>query len=201
MEFEPRSWRGVLDTTLCDKVCQWLATGPWVSLYNAVSSTNKTDHNITEILLKVALNTITLWYKVKFVKDTQALQKKSPKTRGLCFSINHRINVHYPPIIDGWVRLGLWCLTPLSTIFQLYCGQFYWWRKLRYTEKPMDLSFVKLVYLWQILLCITEFRILLKWWEMKNTNHVASNSSASERSFFLKLKFHSDKSFIWMDRF
>jgi hypothetical protein len=26
-EFKFRSWRGVLDTTLCDKVCQWLATG------------------------------------------------------------------------------------------------------------------------------------------------------------------------------
>ena len=26
-EFEPRSWRGVVDTTLCDKVCQWVATG------------------------------------------------------------------------------------------------------------------------------------------------------------------------------
>ena len=53
-EFEPHSWRGVLDTTLCDSVCQWLATGQWFSPGTPVSSTNKTDHhNITEILLKV----------------------------------------------------------------------------------------------------------------------------------------------------
>ena len=50
--------RGVLDITLCDKVCQWLATGRWFSPGVPVSSTNKTDcHDITEILLKVALNT------------------------------------------------------------------------------------------------------------------------------------------------
>jgi hypothetical protein len=46
-------------TPLCDKVCQRLATGLWFSLGSPVSSTNKTDcHNITEILLKVALNII-----------------------------------------------------------------------------------------------------------------------------------------------
>jgi hypothetical protein len=46
-------------TTLCDKVCQWLVTGRWFSPGPPVSSTNKTDrHDITEILLKVALNTI-----------------------------------------------------------------------------------------------------------------------------------------------
>ena len=55
-ELESSSWRGVLDTTLCDKVCQLLAAGWWFSL---VSSNNKTDrHDITEILLKVALSTI-----------------------------------------------------------------------------------------------------------------------------------------------
>jgi len=48
--------RGVLDITVCDKVCQWLMVGQWFSLGTLVSSTNKTDcHDITEILLKVAL--------------------------------------------------------------------------------------------------------------------------------------------------
>jgi hypothetical protein len=45
---------------LCDKVCQWLETGRWFSPGTLVSSTNKTDcHNITEILMKVGLNTIS----------------------------------------------------------------------------------------------------------------------------------------------
>ena len=57
-EFEHRSWWGVLNTTLCDQVCQWLATGHW---FSPVSSTNKTYcHDITEILLKVVFNTINL---------------------------------------------------------------------------------------------------------------------------------------------
>jgi hypothetical protein len=55
-------WGGdVLNRTLCDKVCQWLVTGRWVFPSTPVSSTNKTDrHDITAILLKVALNSIIL---------------------------------------------------------------------------------------------------------------------------------------------
>jgi len=67
----------VLDTLLCYKVCQWLATGRWFSLGIPVSSTNKTDHNdIAEKLLKVALNTIaitilsTKLQHLQFSKDT-----------------------------------------------------------------------------------------------------------------------------------
>jgi hypothetical protein len=52
--------RGVLDTTLCDKVNQWLATGLWFSAGTPVFSTNNTDrYDMAEILLKMVLNTIT----------------------------------------------------------------------------------------------------------------------------------------------
>jgi hypothetical protein len=50
--------RGVLDTTLCDKVYQLLAHayGWWFSPDTPASSTTKTGrHDIAEILLKVAL--------------------------------------------------------------------------------------------------------------------------------------------------
>ena len=58
--FEHSSWRGVLDTTQCDIVGQCLAADRWLSPGNPVN-TNTTDrHDITEILLKVALNTISL---------------------------------------------------------------------------------------------------------------------------------------------
>jgi hypothetical protein len=41
------------------KVCQWLAMGRLISSGTPFSSTTKTDrHDVTEILLKVALNTI-----------------------------------------------------------------------------------------------------------------------------------------------
>ena len=61
LSVSPLTWdrtplmQGVLDTTSCDKVCQWLAAGRWFSPGTPVSAINKTDHqNITEILLKVA---------------------------------------------------------------------------------------------------------------------------------------------------
>ena len=56
-EFGTRSWRGVLDTTLCDTQ---IFSDLWFSPGTPVFS-NRTDrHDITEILLKVALNTTSI---------------------------------------------------------------------------------------------------------------------------------------------
>ena len=60
-EFKSHLWRGVLDTTFCNKYCQLFAAGQCFSLGTPVSSTNKTNiHDIAKILLKVSLSTITL---------------------------------------------------------------------------------------------------------------------------------------------
>ena len=102
-------WSVVLDTTLCDKVCHWLATGPWFSPGTPVSSTNKTGHqNMIKILLKVPLNTTTLtllvFVYILFDGFCQC-ETKLLMTTGLC--------LHYDVFI-------LYCISVVDGIYLLF---------------------------------------------------------------------------------
>ena len=111
------------DTTWCDKVCQWLAAGLWFSPGTLVFSTNKTDrHNITEILLKVALNTTTLTHMVDighwltflaFTHDVVSIMRKVWRSWGVITSHKSK----YDRQCNG--RLGILCylsVTPVSDL-------------------------------------------------------------------------------------
>jgi hypothetical protein len=91
-------------STLCDKVCQWLATGRRFSPGPPVSSTNKTDsHDITELLLKVALNT----------KQTNSLR--------LYINLNVKYFCKFAAMFEHLqiFILGSFCL--------IYFPRVYWW--------------------------------------------------------------------------
>jgi hypothetical protein len=65
-------------------VSQPLTTGRWFSLGTQVSSTNKTDRNdITEILLKAALNTITDQCSIYYTVEISSIQTFNTQDSGI----------------------------------------------------------------------------------------------------------------------
>ena len=97
---------------------------------NRITSTRRSKGRIVRQLTCVSDNDIDSNGEIELVKYLPPDLVSSKKIRWLIqVDINHMIY---------YLRLGLWYLMPLSTIFQIY-GQFYWWRKLEYLEKTTDL--------------------------------------------------------------
>ena len=67
-------WWGVLNRTLCDKVCQWLATGQWFSLGTMVSFINNT--NIVESGVKHHKPNLSQANLIRFVVQNRSIHKK-----------------------------------------------------------------------------------------------------------------------------
>ena len=82
--------------------CQWFAAGRWFSPSTLVSFTNKTDHHdIAEILLNVALNTITLTLNVH-CPNSWLISGFVTKVTRRC----HMWSRNCTPFRSTWVYLG-----------------------------------------------------------------------------------------------
>jgi len=82
-------------TTLCDKFCQWLATGRWFSPGPPVFSTNKTEcHDIIEILLKMALNPIK--QAASCIANIKYIKNKDQECMWWCAFITHKWKTVWP---------------------------------------------------------------------------------------------------------
>jgi hypothetical protein len=114
-----------------DKDCQWLVSGRCFSPCTLVFSTNKTDwHNITEILLKVALNTLALTQHIYDGGDNilsydwcnAAYNASSPDHRDLrpvyCPTDTYKITTEEPQDGDVVNWNGTKEITPLSHFLQ-----------------------------------------------------------------------------------
>jgi low temperature requirement protein LtrA len=116
--------RGVLDYVV--RVCQWLATGRWFSLGTPVSSINKTDrHDITEILLKVVLNTIIL--TLTLLQTDQIFILKYPRNQLIIIRYIYNIRTLS-------VNIKFICTSfrnrqnsePLASFSGLFCREYKW---------------------------------------------------------------------------
>ena len=126
----------VLNTTLCDKVCQWLAAGRWFSPGTPVSSNNKTDcHDITAILLKVALN-ITILNRLVLQATKFIL--------GFFSSLNLMISVNHFLFLFFCVFLPLFYC---PTMRQAWCAKYRWFLCVLFGHNT-DINNIVLTNLW-----------------------------------------------------
>ena len=110
-EFESRFLTRCTWYNIIDKGFQWLISSRWIYLGSPVSSINKTgSHDITEILLKVAFNTITTPLKIKFAMRW-------------CI---HTINLHLNSNPVGTIVLIVYNSNPVGTIVLIVYNKNSW---------------------------------------------------------------------------
>jgi hypothetical protein len=97
---------------------------------------------IYNYLYNQCLSPLKFWVQILFIARWTRIKTMGSFSLFLVSrSIRHDMDAPFASTHTSFKWFGLWCLTPLLTIFELYRGgQSYWWRKSEYPEKTSDLS-------------------------------------------------------------
>ena len=156
---------------------QWFVTGRWFSPGTPVSSTNKTDHHdIAEILLKMALNTITLYRiplysgfgldKFDCICILQYMISGSFTTETPYFIVKLLINIwliqlvipNFEKIKQHYLPLFTFCSLNFEIKYFVYwCIQRYYWIKSFNWTRFYHSSYKGLLWSWSYSSCIYNF--------------------------------------------
>jgi hypothetical protein len=126
-------------TTLCDKVCQRLATGRRFSLGPPVSSTNSTDrHDMAEILLKVVFNTIKqtsiICHVLLYIKLYCSSMSKNRTTKYMLVIIINRNDKLVSSTEKTWFGHCIVCSSSFGHCIVCSSSMYGFWLSLSYLQ-------------------------------------------------------------------
>ena len=103
----------------------------WNSLQIYKKILSHVSNNVISIINFAVFN--TAWFEGggEYLDYKGEIEISDVTSNLICFFGIYKLCIHV--MKTNGIGLVLWCLTPLSTILQLYRGcQFYWWRKLEF---------------------------------------------------------------------